>query len=160
MVVRRRNGKNGKAGGAASAVMGTQGPRPGAAQGKAVGTASAGAGGSGLGLAATPARRLAGLLCRSAGEGPLLLLPCRDVHTAGMRRAIDVAFVDQAGTVLEAHRNVGALRRLRNRKAAAVIERYATCTAPWFAPGDRVGLVPLPPARKNRMGSHAERSTR
>ena len=68
----------------------------------------------------------------------LLLVSCNDVHTVGMRHAIDVAFVDRLGRVVEAHRSVGPLRRLRNAKAVAVVERFASCDAPWFAEGDQV----------------------
>ena len=81
----------------------------------------------------------AGFCAAGPSEDALLLAPCRDIHTVGMRRPIDVAFVDKTGRVVEAHRAVGPLRRLRNASAAAVIERFAAC-GPWFQPGDRVGL--------------------
>lgn len=47
-------------------------------------------------------RRFRGLLARpplEAGEG-MLLLRCASVHTVGMRRAIDVAFLDREGRVV------------------------------------------------------------
>lgn len=75
------------------------------------------------------------------GEGMLLLVPCGDVHTVGMRRRLDIAFVDGEGRVIESHRDVGPMRRLRNRRAAAVIERFSSCSSPWFAKGDRLGVV-------------------
>ena len=81
--------------------------------------------------------RVKGLL-RSKPGGVLLLMPCNDVHTVGMRHAIDVAFVDRLGRVVEAHRSVGPLHRLRNAKAVAVVERFASCDSPWFAKGDQV----------------------
>ncbi|MDP2371654.1 MAG: DUF192 domain-containing protein [Rhodoferax sp.] len=46
-------------------------------------------------------RRLAGLLAMAplqSGEG-LLLAPCASVHTAFMRYAIDVVFLDRAGVI-------------------------------------------------------------
>ncbi|MEB3328122.1 MAG: DUF192 domain-containing protein [Candidatus Sericytochromatia bacterium] len=46
--------------------------------------------------------RLVGLLATPAlapGDG-LLLVPCNAVHALGMRYAIDVAYLDRAGTVL------------------------------------------------------------
>ena len=92
-----------------------------------------------LSLATGGASRARGLLCAGPSEDALLLAPCRDIHTVGMRRPIDVAFVDKTGRDVEAHRAVGPLRRLRNASAAAVIERFAAC-GPWFQPGDRVGL--------------------
>ncbi|MGI6605563.1 MAG: DUF192 domain-containing protein [Peptococcia bacterium] len=54
-------------------------------------------------LAADFFRRLKGLLLRKElkeGEG-LLLIPCRQVHTFLMSFAIDVLFLDAAGTIVE-----------------------------------------------------------
>lgn len=98
-------------------------------------------GGHPLTLAVGPVRRARGLLFERPREEALILLPCNDVHTVGMRRRIDVAFVDGSGNVLEAHRDVGSCRRLRHRRAVAVVERFSTCASPWFAPGDRIGMV-------------------
>ena len=89
-------------------------------------------------LATRGRRKAAGLLFTGPNDKALLLVSCNDVHTVGMRHAIDVAFVDRAGLVVEAHRAVGPLRRLRNAKAVAVVERFASCDAPWFAVGDQV----------------------
>ena len=97
--------------------------------------------GSPLALATGAARRGRGLLLARPRDESLLLLPCNDVHTVGMRHRIDVAFVDGAGNVLEAHRDVGSCRRLRHRKAVAVVERFSTCSTPWFSTGDRIGMV-------------------
>ncbi len=44
--------------------------------------------------------RTQGLLGRDAVPGALVLRPCRQVHTFGMRFPIDVAFCDRDGTVL------------------------------------------------------------
>jgi uncharacterized membrane protein (UPF0127 family) len=46
--------------------------------------------------------RTQGLLGRDAGSmtGALVLRPCRQIHTLGMRFPIDVAFCDQEGVVL------------------------------------------------------------
>lgn len=51
-------------------------------------------------VAGTRAQRRRGLLGRDAIDGVLVLEPCRQVHTIGMRFAIDVAFVGRAGRVL------------------------------------------------------------
>lgn len=88
-------------------------------------------------IACTLRSRLKGLLGRDAFDGVLMLVPCNDVHTFAMRRAIDVAFVAADGIVLEAHRDVSANRRLHNRRAAATLERFAS-EKPWFSPGDRI----------------------
>ena len=92
-------------------------------------------------FAATAADRARGLLLRRPDGEELVLFPCNDVHTVGMRHPIDVAFVDAAGVVLETYRNVGPLRRLRNRQAVAVVERFASCATPWMEPGDRLGVI-------------------
>lgn len=91
-------------------------------------------------FALRPLDRARGLLACGDFEGMLVIAPCRDIHTAGMRAPIDVAFVDACGTVLEAHRRVGPFRRLRNRRAAFVIERISRCESPWFRQGERVAL--------------------
>jgi uncharacterized membrane protein (UPF0127 family) len=51
-------------------------------------------------LAATRRERARGLLGRSGYEGALVFRKVRQVHTLGMRFAIDVAFCDGSGTVL------------------------------------------------------------
>jgi uncharacterized protein len=51
-------------------------------------------------VAASPRRRARGLMGREDVEGVLVLRPCRQVHTFGMRFPIDVAFCDGAGIVL------------------------------------------------------------
>ena len=45
--------------------------------------------------------RLRGLLGRKRFDGVLLLMPCNDVHTFGMKAPIDIAFVEQDGFVAE-----------------------------------------------------------
>ena len=44
--------------------------------------------------------RTLGLLGREAVAGALVIRPCRQVHTFGMRFPIDVAFCDREGVVL------------------------------------------------------------
>lgn len=92
-------------------------------------------------FALRPFARARGLLASGDFEGVLMMAPCRDIHTAGMRVPIDVAFVDANGMILEAHRRVGPFRRLRNRHAACVIERVSRCESPWFRKGEHVGLA-------------------
>ncbi|MBR0405530.1 MAG: DUF192 domain-containing protein [Eggerthellaceae bacterium] len=88
-------------------------------------------------VASTIRARLKGLYGRDAFDGVLMLVPCNDIHTFAMRRAIDVAFVAADGAVLEAHRSVLPNRRLRNKRAVATLERFAS-EAAWFCPGDRI----------------------
>lgn len=81
--------------------------------------------------------RLMGLFGRDAFDGVLMLVPCNDIHTFGMHRPIDVAFVASDGAVLEAHRDVAPNRRLKNRRAAATLERFSTEDV-WYEPGDLI----------------------
>lgn len=86
--------------------------------------------------------RLRGLLGRGDYPHVLLLVPCNDVHTFGMRRPIDIAFITADGTVLESHRRVGIGRRMRCKSAFATLERVAA-QSPWFEQGDRIDLKNL-----------------
>jgi len=51
-------------------------------------------------VAATRPDRRRGLRGRTHLEGALVLRPCRNVHTAGLRFPIDVAFCDRDGIVI------------------------------------------------------------
>lgn len=84
--------------------------------------------------------KLVGLFAFGRDDGVVLMLPrCRDIHTAGMRAPIDVAFVDARGIVLLSVRGLGAWRRVRCPGAVAVLERYADSGAPWPSEGSWVG---------------------
>ena len=78
-----------------------------------------------VGVAATRATRAVGLLNRSGlepGEG-LWIVPSRGVHTWGMRFAIDVVALDQAGTVIDCVSNLRPWRmRLPRKGTAGVLE--------------------------------------
>jgi uncharacterized protein len=52
-------------------------------------------------VAETRRARRRGLLGRDHFEGALVLRPCRNVHTAGMRFTVDVAFCDRDGVVIK-----------------------------------------------------------
>lgn len=90
-------------------------------------------------IACSLGARLRGLMGRDGFEGALLIAPCHDIHTFGMARPIDVAFLARDGTVVEAHRNVGPRRRLACRRAVATLERFAD-TSDWLESGDVVRL--------------------
>jgi uncharacterized membrane protein (UPF0127 family) len=51
-------------------------------------------------VAVTRQQRRRGLMQRDALEGVMVIRPCRQVHTFGMRFPIDVAFCDRYGFVL------------------------------------------------------------
>ena len=92
--------------------------------------------------ASTFLSRLVGLLGTAAiaeGEG-LWIVPCRSVHTLGMRYPIDVAFLDARGVV------VGILEGLPPNRVGRVFRdargalelRAGTLAATGTAPGDRL----------------------
>jgi len=89
-------------------------------------------------VAATRAHRRRGLLGRDGTAGLLVLVPCRQVHTFGMRFPIDVAFVARDGRVL----HVGSLRPGRVSRpvwrSRFVLEGPAGAFAGW---GIRRGVV-------------------
>jgi uncharacterized membrane protein (UPF0127 family) len=90
-------------------------------------------------LAASRRARGRGLLGRDGITGALVLRPCRQVHTIGMRFPIDVAFCDADGVV----RRVATLRRHRVSRpvwrAAFAIEAEAGAFERWgLRVGDRV----------------------
>ena len=91
-------------------------------------------------LAGSHFAKTRGLLFTRPHDKTLLLMPCNDVHTVGMRHRLDIAFLDMHGRVLQTHQNVGPFRRLRNRHAVAVLERFSTCASAWYEKDDVVLL--------------------
>lgn len=90
-----------------------------------------------LNFATSAMARMKGLLFAERNEDVLFILPCSDIHTVGMRSAIDVAFVGKDGRVLDSTRKLPPLCRRRKRGAVAVMERFA-CEEPWPEPGDKI----------------------
>ena len=95
-------------------------------------------------VAATHAERAVGLLSRSSlepGEA-LWIVPSRGVHTWGMRFAIDVVALDEAGTVVDCVSNLRPWRvRLPRKGTAGVLELPAgTLEASRTSLGHRVVL--------------------
>lgn len=86
--------------------------------------------------------RMRGMLARRDYPDLLLLTPCNDIHTFGMRYAIDVAFLSRDGVVLETRRSLAPRRRARCKRAASTLERIAA-DAPWFEQGDHIDLKRL-----------------
>lgn len=91
-------------------------------------------------LATRLSSRLRGLLFRPGSDDLMVLLPCSDIHTFGMRYAIDVAFLDASGVVVRSVRDVLPNKRLREPGAVAVLERRAIPRELWFDVGDYVTL--------------------
>ena len=73
--------------------------------------------------------RLLGLALLAPPAAPVaLLLPrTRSVHTAGMRFALDLEWLDRHGRVVRVDRAVPPFRLRMCRGAAAVVERPSTC---------------------------------
>ena len=90
-------------------------------------------------IADSAAARRRGLIGRDRLDGALVLRPCRQVHTLGMRAAIDVAFCDVRGRVLRTC-SIGPWRVSRPVwHAAFVVEAEAGAFERWnLAPGDRI----------------------
>ena len=86
--------------------------------------------------------RLVGLLGTAAiaDGGGLWIVPCRSVHTLGMRYPIDVAFLDARGVV------IGILEGLPPNRVSRIVRgargalelRAGTLAATGTAPGDRL----------------------
>ena len=102
-----------------------------------------------LELLTSPQEKMRGLLFRKPDGLTRLLLPCKDVHTFGMRYPIDIAFADDRGRVLEVHRWVGARKRRRCRRASMVAERFSAGT-PWFEVGDLIDMEGPRSCRKRK----------
>lgn len=92
-----------------------------------------------LELAATAKERLRGMLFRDPDDVTRLLIPCHDIHTFGMRYPLDVAFISRDGHVLEVHRNVSTMRRIRHKDASLVAERFSR-TGDWLKEGDVIHI--------------------
>ena len=127
-------------------------------------------GGVRVAVASTARARLLGLAgLPGLPPGWALLLPrCRSVHTFGMRFALDVVFVDEAGRPVRVERAVRPGRVLAARTARAVLEAPAPAPPALLrglptsvslpgpaAPGARAG-----PARTSRGRTPARRSSR
>jgi uncharacterized protein len=85
--------------------------------------------------------RVRGLLGRDGIEGAILLRPCRSVHTIGMRFPVDVAFCDEAMTVVRVVRMPRHRVGLPVWRARCVIEAEAGAFARWnLRPGDRLEI--------------------
>jgi uncharacterized protein len=103
-------------------------------------------------IAATRTTRRRGLLGRDGMDqaSAMLLAPCTAVHTAGMRFAIDVVFVDRQGYAVKIVRNMRPWRIALAASGRAVIE-MAGGSLGWgqVLPGDRLYLAPVSAAEES-----------
>ena len=99
--------------------------------------------GSSVRFAPTLVSRMVGLLRKKVcAQGEVLvLLPCKSIHTLGMRESIDVAFVDVQGVVLKSMRALPPWRFASCRHAVCVLERRSDEEKPWFEASDVVELL-------------------
>lgn len=92
-------------------------------------------------VADTARARRRGLLGRDSLAGALVLRPCRSVHTARMRFALDVAFCDAEGVVLRTMTLAPWRLSPYVHRGAFVIEAESGAFDRWhLRPGDRVEL--------------------
>lgn len=71
-------------------------------------------------------QRLVGMLFVKPNDHMAMVFPnCRSLHTFGMRRTLDIAFVDAQGHVLALHKTVPPNRIKNNVHAAIAIEKIA-----------------------------------
>ena len=107
-------------------------------------------------VATTRADRRKGLLGRNSlgvSEG-LMLSPCAAVHTAFMRFAIDLVFVDSDGRAVCVVSQVRPWRMAVSLRARSVIELPAgTAAAADIRVGDMLYLAPPPPQKREELVS-------
>ena len=91
--------------------------------------------------------RRRGLLGRDGIDGALVIDQCRWVHTIGMRFPIDVAFIDDQGTVLKTAHMPRHRLGLPVARARRVVEAEAGAFARWgLCVGDTVEVRSDTPA--------------
>jgi hypothetical protein len=98
-------------------------------------------------VAATRAQRRRGLLGRDRVDGVLVLAPCRQVHTVGMRCPIDVAFVARTGRVLRVVTMPPGRVSRPVLRSCFVLEGPAGAFSEWGITRGRVLFVREDPAR-------------
>jgi len=93
-------------------------------------------------FALTKLSRMIGLLKQDvcADGEVLLLLPCKSVHTFGMKVDIDVAFIDDRGRVLKVAQALPPRRFCSCVAASGVLERRSKVDNPWFETGGVIKL--------------------
>lgn len=93
-------------------------------------------------IARTRRERRRGLMGRADVEGALVLRPCRQVHTLGMRFPLDVAFCDREGRVVSTGRLAPWRLSRPHLRAHFVIEARAGAFDRWrLRPGDQLEVL-------------------
>lgn len=104
--------------------------------------------------------RLNGLLGADSvpgGADVVCLVPCSCIHTFGMKRNIDVAFLDSMGRVVRSITDMPPRRVAGNHKAVMVIERFSSTGGVWPIEGEKlVAAIASPdivdPVRFDKLG--------
>lgn len=91
-------------------------------------------------LSAFRRTRWRGLGYAAASPVPLLLAPARAVHTFGLRRPVDVVFLDAELRVVKVVAALGPNRIARARQGVAALRLVAGAAT--LRPGDRLELTP------------------
>jgi len=104
-------------------------------------------------VANRPLQKMIGLLAKDAMDGAdaILITSCSSIHTFGMQKSIDVAFINKDGRVLRSLINLPANRLATCRGAKAVLERFSNSSCYWLKQGDQLKLEPL-----TRVSSHEQ----
>lgn len=82
--------------------------------------------------------RVLGFLIPRPEQCVLLISPCKSIHTFGMKKNLDIAFVDSKGVIICSERGVSPGNIRNCWKAYSVLERYASATDRWYRKGERV----------------------
>ncbi|MCL2632716.1 MAG: DUF192 domain-containing protein [Coriobacteriia bacterium] len=93
-------------------------------------------------VASSHYQRLLGLFAKDVllGADALLIASCNSIHTFGMRKHIDIAFIDSEGMVIKSIRNLHPNCLVSCSGAKAVLERFSSSDQYWFEQGDRLVL--------------------
>lgn len=81
--------------------------------------------------------RLRGLLFSKPPCEAVLLMSCCAVHTWFMRHALDIAFFDADGHVVESYKAVRPMKAFRHEEAVYVLERFVDTASYWPTVGER-----------------------
>lgn len=102
-------------------------------------------------LKTTWRERLRGLLGSCPKTAPILIYPCRSIHTIGMRYDLDVAFLNREKQVIRVCRKVAPGEFRSAHSARAVVERPAREGA-WLEVGDEIACEREERFIKNKGG--------
>ncbi|MCL2679980.1 MAG: DUF192 domain-containing protein [Coriobacteriia bacterium] len=68
----------------------------------------------------------------------LHLIPCKGVHTFGMKYALDLAFLDRRGRVIALRRNIAPNRMCQSPPGTKSVLERPTSKSRWLKPGEHL----------------------